>query len=114
MPTLRNGSKGGFEPGLSRLRVRHFTTELLRSTNCMMNCKNYEGNEDDVIPMIITNIIPMQLFTVMVAAIANMYIITIFKYVGIINHQPSVVGILDDNALLHTRNNARHDSIKFG
>ena len=32
MPNLRNGSKGGFEPGLSRLRVRHSTTELLRST----------------------------------------------------------------------------------
>ena len=30
MPNLRNGSKGGFEPGLSRLRVRHSTTELLR------------------------------------------------------------------------------------
>ena len=48
----------------------------------LVTCKNYEGNEDDVIPMIITNIIPMQLFTVMVAAIADMYIITIFKYVG--------------------------------
>ena len=32
MPNLRNGSKGGFEPGLPRLRVRHSTTELLRST----------------------------------------------------------------------------------
>ena len=32
MPNRRNGSKGGFEPGLSRLRVRHSTTELLRST----------------------------------------------------------------------------------
>ena len=28
MPNLRNGSKGGFEPGLSRLRVRRSTTEL--------------------------------------------------------------------------------------
>ena len=28
MPNLRNGSKGGFEPGLSRLRVRHSTTAL--------------------------------------------------------------------------------------
>ena len=38
MPNLRNGSKGGFEPGLSRLRVRHSTTELLRSTmNDVMN-----------------------------------------------------------------------------
>ena len=32
MPNLRNGSKGGFEPGLSRLRVRRSTTELPRST----------------------------------------------------------------------------------
>ena len=31
MPNLRNGSKGGFEPGLTRLRVRHSTTELPRS-----------------------------------------------------------------------------------
>ena len=36
MPNLRNGSKGGFEPGLSRLRVRHSTTELLRSTYAYM------------------------------------------------------------------------------
>ena len=28
MPNLRNGSKGGFEPGLTRLRVRHSTAEL--------------------------------------------------------------------------------------
>ena len=34
MPNLRNGSNGGggFEPGLSRLRVLHSTTELSRST----------------------------------------------------------------------------------
>ena len=32
MPNLRNGSKGGFEPGLTWLRVRHSTTELQRST----------------------------------------------------------------------------------
>ena len=32
IPNLRNGSKGGFEPGLTRLRVRHSTTELPRST----------------------------------------------------------------------------------
>ena len=32
MPNLRNGTKGGFEPGLSRLRVRHSTTKLPRST----------------------------------------------------------------------------------
>ena len=31
MPNLRNGSKGGFEPGLTRLRVRHSTAELPRS-----------------------------------------------------------------------------------
>ena len=30
MPNLRNGSKGGFEPGLTLLRVRHSTTELPR------------------------------------------------------------------------------------
>ena len=30
MPNLRNGTKGGFEPGLTRLRVRHSTTELPR------------------------------------------------------------------------------------
>ena len=28
MPNLQNGTKGGFEPGLTRLRVRHSTTEL--------------------------------------------------------------------------------------
>ena len=33
MPNLRNGVKGGFEPGLTRLRVRHSTTELPRSIN---------------------------------------------------------------------------------
>ena len=32
MPNLRNGSIGGFEPGLILLRVRHSTTELPRST----------------------------------------------------------------------------------
>ena len=32
MPNLRNGSKGGFEPVLTRLRVRQSTTELPRST----------------------------------------------------------------------------------
>ena len=32
MPNLRNGTKGGFEPGLTRLRVRHSTTEPPRST----------------------------------------------------------------------------------
>ena len=32
MPNLRMGSKGGFEPGLTRLRVRHSTGELLLST----------------------------------------------------------------------------------
>ena len=33
MPNLRNGVKGGFEPGLTRVRVRHSTTELPRSIN---------------------------------------------------------------------------------
>ena len=32
MPNFRNDSKGGFEPGLTWLRVRHSTTELPRST----------------------------------------------------------------------------------
>ena len=32
MSYLRNGSKGGFEPGSTRLRVRHSTAELPRST----------------------------------------------------------------------------------
>ena len=32
MPNLRNGSKVGFEPRLTWLRVRHSTTELLLST----------------------------------------------------------------------------------
>ena len=32
MPNLPNGTKGGFEPGLTQLRVRHSTTELPRST----------------------------------------------------------------------------------
>ena len=32
MPNLRQCSKAGFEPGLTRLRVRHSTTELPRST----------------------------------------------------------------------------------
>ena len=31
MPNLRNGTKGGFEPGLTWLRVRHSTAELPRS-----------------------------------------------------------------------------------
>ena len=31
MPNLRNGSKGGFEPGLTWLRVWHSTAELPRS-----------------------------------------------------------------------------------
>ena len=33
MHKLQNGSKGGFDPGLSRLRVRRSTAGLLRSTN---------------------------------------------------------------------------------
>ena len=32
MPNLRNSSKGGFEPGLTRLRVRHSTAVQPRST----------------------------------------------------------------------------------
>ena len=37
MPKLRNGSKGGFEPGLSRLRVRRSTAALPRSTRKVDN-----------------------------------------------------------------------------
>ena len=34
MPNLRYyGSEGGFEPGLTSLRVRHSTAEIPRSTN---------------------------------------------------------------------------------
>ena len=33
MPTLRSGSKEGFEPVLPSLRVRHSTAELPRSTS---------------------------------------------------------------------------------
>ena len=32
MPNLRNGSKEEFEPGLTRLRVRHSTADVPRST----------------------------------------------------------------------------------
>ena len=38
MPNLRNGSKEGFEPGLTRLRVRHSTTELPRSSYVSRTC----------------------------------------------------------------------------
>ena len=37
MPKLRNDSKGGFETGLSRLRFRHSTTELPRSTTSTLD-----------------------------------------------------------------------------
>ena len=37
MPNLRHGSKGGFEPGLIWLRVRHSTAELPRSI-CFFVC----------------------------------------------------------------------------
>ena len=33
MPNLQNGTKVGFEPELTRLRVRRSTTELRRSTS---------------------------------------------------------------------------------
>ena len=33
MPNLRNGSNGGFDPGVTRLRVQHSTAELPRSRN---------------------------------------------------------------------------------
>ena len=38
MPNLRNGSKGGFEPGLFRLRVRHSTLSY---------CAPRDDNDDD-------------------------------------------------------------------
>ena len=34
MPNLRNGTKGGFEQGLTLLRVWHSTTELPRAPHC--------------------------------------------------------------------------------
>ena len=39
MPNLRHGSKAGFEPGLTRLRVRHSTIELPRSTGDIYLCQ---------------------------------------------------------------------------
>ena len=36
MSNLPNGTKGGFEPGLTLLRVRHSTTELPHSTRVSM------------------------------------------------------------------------------
>ncbi len=41
MPFLRNGNKGGFEPGLTWLQVRHSATELPRSTY------GDDGDDDD-------------------------------------------------------------------
>ena len=46
MPNLRNSSKGGFEPGLSRLRVRHSTTELTRSTQNVEEPKRSERSRN--------------------------------------------------------------------
>ena len=43
MPKLRNGSKGGFKPGLPRLRVKHSTAELPRSTAGYMSSQVLEG-----------------------------------------------------------------------
>ena len=37
MSNLRNGSKGGFEPGLTWFRVRRSTAELPRSTSSITN-----------------------------------------------------------------------------
>ena len=44
MPNLPNGTKGGFEPGLTRLRVRHSTTELPRSTMYAERSCNIRSN----------------------------------------------------------------------
>ena len=43
MLKLRNGSKGGFEPGLSRLRVRHSTNELPCSIVHILAFSNKSG-----------------------------------------------------------------------
>ena len=42
MPNLGNSSKGGFEPGLSRLRVLHSTTELSRSNKHSIATLSFE------------------------------------------------------------------------
>ena len=39
MSNHRNGSKGGFEPGLTRLRVRHSTTALPQYRLRFISCK---------------------------------------------------------------------------
>ena len=44
MPNLPNGTKGGFEPGLTRLRVRHSTTELPRSTEREVHSVEQQAN----------------------------------------------------------------------
>ena len=41
MPELRNGSKGGFEPGLSRLRVRH-STALQLAAAMHLHCSSWK------------------------------------------------------------------------
>ena len=41
MPNLRNGSKGGFEPGLSRLRVRHVILCLCRLQTTIIDQFHY-------------------------------------------------------------------------
>ena len=46
MPNLPNGTKGGFEPGLTRLRVRHSTTELPRSTYNASETHDGSGNAE--------------------------------------------------------------------
>ena len=46
MPNLPNGTKGGFEPGLTRLRVRHSTTELPHSTKGMRGGGGGEGGRE--------------------------------------------------------------------
>ena len=51
MPNLRNGSKGGFEPGLTQLRVRNSTTELPRSTMAVIRRSFVSLNGVNFVPM---------------------------------------------------------------
>ena len=57
MSNLRNGSKGGFEPGLTRLRVRHSTTELPRSTNVEVSTSRFSTNRNQNILRVYCNCI---------------------------------------------------------
>ena len=58
MHNLRNGTKWRFEPGLTRLRVRHSTTELQRSTSGIdrHDCFSSGGGTVDVCCICIRNV----------------------------------------------------------